>query len=126
MATTAAVGLVFRLVSDAAGTIFPGSAGVPTNGPGNRRLYPIPPGDFDKDLNIDGNDLTKWEMSYGVDDGADANGDGISDGQDFLIWQQNAGTMAPLSATSAAVPEPTTSALALAALCLVIGRRRST
>ena len=40
-ATMAAAGLVFRLVSDAVGTIFPGSAGDPTNGPGNRRPLSI-------------------------------------------------------------------------------------
>ena len=35
------------------------------------------------------------------------------------------GTVATLSASSAAVPEPTTSALALAALCLAMSRRRA-
>ncbi len=82
------------------------------------------PGDFDKDLDVDKDDLTKWEGDYGVNGNSDANGDGISDGRDFLIWQQNEGTMAPLSATSAAVPEPTAAALALAALCLAMSRRR--
>ncbi|MCH7750948.1 MAG: PEP-CTERM sorting domain-containing protein [Planctomycetes bacterium] len=37
----------------------------------------------------------------------------------------NYGIVAPLSASSAAVPEPTTYALALAALCLAMSRRRS-
>ncbi|MCH8840046.1 MAG: hypothetical protein IH831_05090, partial [Planctomycetes bacterium] len=67
----------------------------------------------------------------------DYNLDGIVDGEDFLLWQRdpsvgslavweaNYGMVAPLSANSAAVPEPTTSALALAALCLAIGRRHS-
>ena len=42
---------------------------------------------------------------------------------DLSDWEANYGTVATLSATSAAVPEPTTTTLALVALCLVIGRR---
>jgi hypothetical protein len=67
---------------------------------------------------------------------ADFDGSGIIDGNDFLVWQRDPsvgllsdwedlyGTAVSLKATSAVVPEPTTMALALAALCLVIGRRR--
>ena len=63
---------------------------------------------------------------------------GIVDGEDYLFgqldpsvgslaeWEANYGqTFATLSATSAAVPEPTTCTLALAALCLAISRRRA-
>jgi hypothetical protein len=65
----------------------------------------------------------------------DFNGDGGVDGEDFLLWQRdrsvgslanweaNYGTVVTLSA---AVPEPTTTALVLAALCLAMSRRRAT
>ena len=58
------------------------------------------------------------------------------DGLEFLEWQRdpsvglladweaNYGIVAMLSATSTTVPEPTTSALALAALCLAMSRRQ--
>lgn len=84
-------------------------------------------------------DLGDWEIDYGtvsIQQG-DFNGNGVVNGHDFLKWQldpsvgsladweSNYGTLAALSAFSAAVPEPTTSALALAALCLVMSRRRS-
>ena len=85
-------------------------------------------------------DLAIWEENYGhASDGLDPgdfNEDGYVDGADFLEWQldpnvgalsdweANYGIVASLSAVSAAVPEPTTCVLALAALCLVMGRRR--
>ena len=79
--------------------------------------------------------------SFSITEIADFDGDfdfnGVVDGEDFLLWQRdpsvgsltdwetNYGMVAPLSASLAAVPEPTTSALALAALCLAMSRRRS-
>jgi hypothetical protein len=65
----------------------------------------------------------------------DFDGDGIVDGEDFLLWQRdptvgllsvweaNYGMGVPFSEISAAVPEPTTFTLALAALCLAMSRR---
>ena len=70
------------------------------------------PGDFDFDSDVDNDDLTIWETNYGTSSGAlyangDADKDGDVDGQDFLIWQRFAGSsIAPLSASSATVPEP--------------------
>ncbi len=49
-------------------------------------IQPLP-GDFDLDGNADHDDLTIWEASYGVNGGADANGDGQTSGIDFLAWQ---------------------------------------
>jgi hypothetical protein len=85
-------------------------------------------------------DLADWEANYGMTisltDPGDFDVDGDVDGFDFLKWQRdpsvgsltdweaNYGMGAPLSASSAAVPEPTAATLALAALCLVAGRRR--
>jgi len=74
------------------------------------------PGDFDGDGDVDGDDLTDpvfgWEARFGID----------LDGSDFLDWQANLGTGTLAAAT---IPEPTTSALALAALCLAMSRRRA-
>jgi glucose/arabinose dehydrogenase len=66
-----------------------------------------PPGDFDGDLDVDGDDLIQWQGDYGLNENSDADGDGDSDGHDFLLWQRNFGTdlNAPLSAVT--VPEPT-------------------
>ena len=109
------------------------------------------PGDFDGNGFVDGKDflmwqldshlgsLTDWEPNYGTTpiQPGDFDGNGEVNGLDFLNWQRdpsigllpdweaNYGTVAALSASLAAVPEPTTSALALAALCLAISRRRS-
>ncbi len=74
------------------------------------------PGDFDFDGDVDGSDFLNWQR------GESPNPLSQSDLND---WESNYGTVATLSATSAAVPEPTTSALALAALCLAMSRRRA-
>lgn len=72
-----------------------------------------PPGDFDGDLDVDGDDLDQWEADYLVNGDSDANEDGRSDGLDFLIWQQNYTGPLPLAGI-AAVPEPTSIGLACA------------
>jgi hypothetical protein len=69
-------------------------------------------------------------FSFGVVDGADflelQRGFGtIYDATDLADWEENYGMVATLSASSAAVPEPTTCTLALAALCLAMSRRHS-
>ena len=69
------------------------------------------PGDFDFDNDVDGDDFLVWQIDPSVGS--------LSD------WETNYGTVVPLSAASAAVPEPTTCTLALAALCLAVGRRRA-
>jgi len=63
------------------------------------------PGDFDNDMDVDGDDKALWEASYGVDDGADADQDGDSDGHDFMIWQRNLGTVATVSAAHSAAQQ---------------------
>lgn len=67
-------------------------------------------GDFDRDGDVDRQDLAAWEGGFGtasaalVGDG-DADEDGDVDGRDFLLWQASfAATGA--AATSTAVPEP--------------------
>jgi len=72
---------------------------------------PIPePGDFNNDGIVDGEDFLLWQLDPSVGSLAD--------------WENNYGTVYFLSATTA-VPEPTTCTLALAALCLAMGRRRT-
>jgi hypothetical protein len=50
----------------------------------------------------------------------DADGDGLVDGSDFLIWQRNA----TFAGGASAVPEPTALALVSAALATLIAVRR--
>lgn len=40
---------------------------------------------------VNGADLAKWESDYAVNAGSDADHDGDSDGDDFLIWQRQSG-----------------------------------
>jgi len=75
------------------------------------------PGDFDGDGDVDGTDLTHptlgWEARYGNDLG----------GGDFLLWQQELGAGAGSLASSQAVPEPTSFALAFVSLSLFLVRQ---
>ncbi|MGI9428197.1 MAG: hypothetical protein ACR2NM_06035, partial [Bythopirellula sp.] len=68
---------------------------------------PSMPGDYDSDGDIDGADFLKWQRDNGA-------AEGLSD------WQENYGN--PPVAVQI-VPEPTTSALAFATLCLAMLRR---
>ena len=73
--------------------------------------------DFDSDFDVDGDDLVKWQEGYGdatagrID--GDANGDQLTDGADFLIWQRQ--VTEEIFESASAVPEP--SAIALLAAC---------
>jgi hypothetical protein len=88
---------------------------------------PVPiAGDFDGDGDVDAMDLARWTTGFSLNDDADANVDGDSDGADFLAWQRNLGAHSPGALLAAgAVPEPTTGAMAAAAAsaCLAAGRR---
>lgn len=50
------------------------------------QLAPLP-ADFILDGVVDGLDLARWKQSFGIDARADANWDGVSDGNDSIIWQ---------------------------------------
>ncbi|MBN1854503.1 MAG: DNRLRE domain-containing protein, partial [Pirellulales bacterium] len=52
-------------------------------------------GDFNRDGNVDGQDLAQWDGDFGVNGESDSDGDGDSDGNDFLAWQRNFGSTSP-------------------------------
>lgn len=81
---------------------------------------PNVPGDFNDDGKVDGDDLSRWRTSFGVDGQADADEDGDSDGADLLIWQRN---YQPPAAASTAVPEPSIATILLGGLAAVVGYR---
>ncbi len=49
--------------------------------------------------------LGQWKADYGKSSGSDLNGDGVSDGSDFLLWQRS---FTAIVTTSAALPAATT------------------
>jgi hypothetical protein len=80
--------------------------------------------DFDRDGDVDNDDLDDWRSAYtnGTALG-DADGDGVSSGRDFLIWQRQVGL--GTVAESITVPEPI--GLSLFAIgCIGIICRRAT
>jgi len=66
------------------------------------------PGDFNGDTVVDAADLLQWQADFGVSSTSDADDDGDSDGNDFLIWQQHLGE----GAFASSVPEPAAGLLA--------------
>jgi hypothetical protein len=79
--------------------------------------------DFDEDGDVDGNDLTRWQSDFGVNDLSDADEDGDSDGADFLAWQRQLASTASVAATSA-VPEPAPLLLIVSGALAMFLRRR--
>jgi hypothetical protein len=87
------------------------------------------PGDYDRDLDVDGADLLQWQRESGSNlmeyEGADGNGDGRVDAADLTMWAGNFGSDG--SAVTAedspyiAVPEP---AAITVACCYVVALRR--
>jgi mannan endo-1,4-beta-mannosidase len=75
--------------------------------------------DFDFNGSVDGDDLTTLLLAFGIIDVADTDGDGDTDGADFLTWQQQMAVSLSLGMTSAVIPEPST--LALLTMAAVAG-----
>lgn len=66
--------------------------------------------DFDRDGDVDTDDLDDWRTAYSSGTaGGDADGDGVSSGRDFLIWQRQVGL--GMVAESFVVPEPSSMVL---------------
>ena len=88
----------------------------------------LTPGDFNVDFQVNGDDLIIWRQNFGTTEGVardvgDADGNGLVDGVDFLIWQRDVEPNA--AAVTHAVPEPAGAASVLAGLASVLRRRRS-
>lgn len=71
--------------------------------------------DFNADERVDSDDLAFWKHAFGKNAGGDANGDGVTNGADFLLWQRQYGQSPASAAVSAGastpVPEPATAIL---------------
>ncbi|HMO86444.1 MAG TPA: hypothetical protein PKC18_16145 [Lacipirellulaceae bacterium] len=81
-----------------------------------------PVGDFNGDFFITAADLVVWRAAYLTTLAADANGDGVTDGADFLAWQRHIGRV---DFGFVAAPEPASLALAWVFLAAAnAGRRR--
>jgi hypothetical protein len=51
-----------------------------------------PAADFNGNNTVDAGDLGTWKGDFGIDAGSDANGDGQTNGNDFLAWQASLGS----------------------------------
>lgn len=90
-------------------------------------IYGSHMGDFDLDKDVDNADLAIWSAGYGLGGGwsqGDANGDGLVNGADYLVWQKNYTGPGVLTAGTSAIPEPATGALLLLALVGPLSIRR--
>ena len=88
--------------------------------------------DFNGDGIVNGDDLAVWKSNFGkgsnppppaLQSEGDANGDGVVDGNDFMIIQRQWGGP-PAVPALAAVPEPSSVVLAMAALAIPLACRR--
>ena len=74
-------------------------------------------GDFDGNGVVEGPDLVQWRGDYGPTPGSDADNDGDSDGNDFLIWQRALDQGGLISV----IPEPSSILIAsLSAIGLIL------
>jgi hypothetical protein len=87
--------------------------------------FRTPPGDFDANGRVDGNDFLAWQRDLGATGTnlrSDANGNGIVDVGDLNVWR---GQFGQLVRSAAAVPEPPCTVLLLPiALYLGVGLER--
>lgn len=91
------------------------------------QVVPAPLANFDGDTDVDGDDFLIWQRGYGLtgqtdNSLGDANFDGTVNGADRAVWEDQYGTVAPLSAASSAVPEPSSALLALMAALAIATR----
>lgn len=87
-----------------------------------RPLALSPPGDYDRDGDVDPTDYAVWRAAYGGVSGqslnADGNGDGVVNAADYAVWRDAHAGAAPRT-----VPEPPTALMIMTAA--VGGRRRA-
>lgn len=86
----------------------------------------IPAGDYDRDGDVDGDDLLRWQRELGATQapysGADGNGDGVVDAGDLAVWNAHFGGTA-VAAAADATPEPGGATIALVGLALALSGR---
>jgi hypothetical protein len=80
--------------------------------------------DFNGDRVVDQGDLAMWQAAFGTSGSGDADEDGDTDGDDYLVWQRQVGTAPPPAPFMAAVPEPGALGLATVAAAGAIAARR--
>jgi len=73
------------------------------------------PGDYDGDLNVDGNDFLVWQRGGSP---------GGSNAGDLTTWQGNFGTLLASASAVSTVPEPSSLVLSLLGLLVVVGQKR--
>lgn len=101
------------------------------HGPGDYNVIEPSSPDFNSDGNVDGVDFVTWQGNFPILANAareqgDANGDGAVGNEDLLAWEAAFGQAAGGTSSTAAVPEPSTVALAgLATFCATRLRRRA-
>jgi len=78
-------------------------------------MLPTVVGDFTANGLVDREDLDAWKDAFSGTDAADADDDGDTDGNDFLLWQRQLGAAQTAQAASP-VPEPSTAAIIVIAV----------
>jgi hypothetical protein len=89
-------------------------------------LGPAANADFDGNGIVNGNDFLIWQKNLGSGNShgtGDANGDGLVNAADLAVWKTQYGT-SPAAAAAASVPEPAAAVLALCGVALIAGNRR--
>lgn len=77
--------------------------------------------DFDTDGDVDGVDLGIWESAYGNSALGDANGDNVTNGFDYLVWQsQYTGSLTSITS----VPEPPATVMLVVGLLGLAAKRK--
>jgi tartrate-resistant acid phosphatase type 5 len=88
-----------------------------------RDALPVPPvvtADLNDDGFVDELDLALWRTAFAISDKGDANGDMNTNGDDFLLWQQQRSIFRPDSLpTVSAVPEPMMTVNAVTAIVVM-------
>jgi hypothetical protein len=80
--------------------------------------------DFNLDGTVNAPDLAIWKAAYKTTTAGNADGDGDTDGNDFLIWQRRLGHAGAIASTSTAIPEPSGSIMTWLAVATIVSHRR--
>ncbi|MEN0110310.1 MAG: dockerin type I domain-containing protein, partial [Planctomycetota bacterium] len=80
------------------------------------------PGDYNGDDQVNAQDYTLWQVTFGSTTilAADGNGDGVVDAADYSVWRDASDAQ---SAAAAAIPEPAATVLAALAAARLLMRR---